>query len=220
MRTALRSIMIVGLFAAVLCSAPASAGPPAPHHGAPPGGRYTHARHYPPPGHVVRRLPPGYHVARHHRARYYYSAGVWYRPYGTYYRVIAPPLGLSVAFLPDLYTTVWVGGTPYYYANSVYYARRADGPGYVVTEPPAVAPRGGSGAAATGEDFFMYPREGQDDATQARDRYECHRWAVAQTAFDPTQPGGGVPADQNASRRDDYRRAISACLEARGYTVR
>lgn len=220
MRTELRSIMVVGIIAAVLCSVSASAGPPAPQHGAQPGGRHTYARHYPPPGYVVRRLPPGYHVAHHHRARYYYSAGVWYRPYGMYYRVIAPPLGLSVAFLPDFYTTVWFGGTPYYYANAVYYVRRSDGPGYVVTEPPAEAPRGGSDAAVTGEDFFMYPRQGQDDATQARDRYECHRWAVAQTAFDPTQPGGGVPADQNASRRDDYRRAISACLEARGYTVR
>lgn len=219
-RPSVRPIAIVVLAAAVLWSGTVTADPSGPHHGAQRGGRHAYARHYPPPGHVVRRLPPSYHVTHHHRYRYYYTGGVWYRPYGAYYRVIAPPVGVSVAFLPDLYTTVWFGGVPYYYANSVYYVRRSDGPGYVVTEPPAEARQGGPAAAVNGEDFFMYPREGQDEAVQARDRYECHRWAVTQTGFDPSQPGGAVAAEQNAARREDYRRAISACLDARGYTVR
>jgi hypothetical protein len=66
----------------------------------------------------------------------------------------------------------------------------------------------------------MYPRNGQSAEQQASDRYACHRWAVAQTGFDPTQSQGGVPAEQSASKRSDYMRAITACLEGRGYTVK
>jgi hypothetical protein len=55
---------------------------------------------------------------------------------------------------------------------------------------------------------------------QSRDRYECHRWAVSQTGFDPTQSQGGVSESQVGTKRSDYMRAITACLEGRGYTVR
>ncbi len=43
--------------------------------------------------------------------------------------------------------------------------------------------------------------------------------ATGQTGFDPTQPGGGVAPDQNGARRQQYQRAMTACLEARGYSV-
>jgi len=43
---------------------------------------------------------------------------------------------------------------------------------------------------------------------------------VSQTGFDPSQSGGGVSASENAARRSEYLRAIGACLDARGYTVR
>jgi hypothetical protein len=197
--------------------APPAARPPGP----PPNGYNRYARHYPPPGHVVPALPRGYHTAYHHHDHYYYGGGIWYAPYGSYYRVIAPPIGVVVSFLPNFYTTVWFGSVPYYYANSVYYVRRTDGPGYVVTEPPGQATdRSEPSAVPASDEFFVYPREGQNEQAQARDRYECHRWAVSQTGFDPSQAQGGVPESQNAAARSDYRRAITACLEARGYTVR
>jgi sugar (pentulose or hexulose) kinase len=141
----------------------------------------------------------------------------------------------------------------------------------------------------------FYPRAGQSEGRQDRDRYECHQWAVRQSGFDPSLPhtvgspsvrvvpaGGpghdiaaltvtgalvgaavarphrgaegalvgatigavaGAMSDtaraEQAQRIEDayaareqrqqallerqadaYRRAISACLEARGYTVR
>ena len=195
--------------------------PPGPPPRPPRDGHDYRARHYPPPGHFVPALPRGSSVAHHHHARYYYGGGVWYRPHGLYYRVVVPPVGLVVSFLPSYYTTFWYGGVPFYYANSVYYVRRSDGPGYVVTEPPGpFADAAEPATAFAGEEFFVYPGRGQSEETQARDRYECHRWAVEQTGFDPSQPQGGVPESQNAAARDDYRRAISACLEARDYTVR
>ena len=55
---------------------------------------------------------------------------------------------------------------------------------------------------------------------QSTDKYECHKWAAGQSGFDPTQSGGGVAADQSGSMRADYQRALQACLEGRGYSVR
>lgn len=199
--------------------------PPPHQNDAHPGyhrdGRYDHDRYYPPRGYVVPQLPPRHHEVRYGNNHYYYGGGAWYRPYGPRYTVISPPIGLYMGFLPDVYTTLWFGSMPYYYANSVYYTRSMDSPGYVVAEPPAGEPdRVEATQDRGGEDFFMYPRNGQGTEQQARDRYECHRWAVEQTGFDPSQSNGGEAAGNAATRRADYLRAIGACLDARGYTVR
>jgi hypothetical protein len=142
-------------------------------------------------------------------------------------------------------------------------------------------------------EVYVYPAGGQDERQLDRDRYECHRWAVRQSGFDPSlpglppqqrvrvvqagpPPGAGVAAgavtgavigaavsdpwetgegaligaaagaligavaessqtrqvqtvqdqyDQAATAEQErqageYRRAISACLEGRGYSVR
>lgn len=57
-----------------------------------------------------------------------------------------------------------------------------------------------------------YPADGQSHDAQDRDRYECHRWAVGESDFDPSRDRRGD--------RDLYNRALTACLEARGYVVR
>ena len=36
---------------------------------------------------------------------------------------------------------------------------------------------------------YVYPTGGQDERQLDRDRYECHRWAVRQSGFDPSLPG-------------------------------
>jgi hypothetical protein len=189
--------------------------------------RYHHDHYYPPRGYAVGALPGGYRSVYYGRERYYMRGGVWYRPYGGRFVVFAPPFGLVVPFLPEFYTTVWFGGLPYYYANETYYLWDRGAGGYVVTRPPAEA--GAESADAGGErgstasrteDFFVYPRNGQSEAQQSQDRFECHQWAVTQTGFDPSEPGGGVEPSQNASKRGDYRRAITACLEGRQYSVR
>jgi hypothetical protein len=68
--------------------------------------------------------------------------------------------------------------------------------------------------------LFVYPREGQSEEQQAKDRYECHIWTVGQTGWDPTRPVGAVPEAQMNQKRSDYQRAIGACLDSRGYTVK
>ncbi len=39
--------------------------------------------------------------------------------------------------------------------------------------------------------LFVYPANGQSPDQLAKDRYECHNWAVQQTGVDPTRPGAG-----------------------------
>ena len=92
----------------------------------------------------------------------------------------------------------------------------ADQPG---NPPPPPGPPGAPRPARPGDNFYIYPKNGQSAAQQAADRYECHNWAKSQTGFDPTQPGGGVPPDQNAARGAQYNRAMTACLSARDYSV-
>jgi hypothetical protein len=68
-----------------------------------------------------------------------------------------------------------------------------------------------------GTDLIAYPKNGQSDAQQAKDKYECHHWATVQSGFDPTQ---GAAAGATPSKRTDYMRAQEACLEGRGYSVK
>jgi len=192
-------------------------------------GRYHHDHYYPQRGAAVGVLPSGYRRVEYGHDRFFVQGGVWYRPYGPRFVVVAPPIGVVIPFLPDFCTTVWFGGAPYYYANDTYYIWNREARGYVVTQPPVDAQQspqppqdsgGPAPATATGDDFFMYPRNNQSAEDQARDRFECHQWAVTQTGFDPSEPGGGVPPAQNNPKRSDYRRAITACLEGRQYSVK
>jgi hypothetical protein len=179
--------------------------------------RYNHNRYYPKRGHVVKKLPRHHRVIKHRRERYFFDDGIWYRPAVNGFVVARPPIGLVVPVLPSFHTTIWVGSTPYYYADGVYYIWSAGERVYMVTDPPLeeeVIPHD-----KIPDQLFIYPKQGQSKEQQATDRYECHRWAVEQTGFDPSKPGGDVPADKHADKRIEYQRAMKACLEARNYSV-
>lgn len=82
----------------------------------------------------------------------------------------------------------------------------------------------GSAAAGTGgtqkvPKVFLYPRNGQSADQQARDRYDCYRFAVGQSGFDPLHPSGSPPGGAG-EQQSDFERAQSACFEARGYSSR
>jgi hypothetical protein len=181
--------------------------------------RFGHNHYYPSRGYAVRDLPRDRIVVNRYNQHYYYSGGIWYAPRGPRFVVVGPPIGVFVPVLPPYYTTVYFGGVPYYYANDAYYEWRGDSNQYEVVDPP-----GDESAAQTqappSDDVFIYPKNGQSEEQQAKDKYECHKWASSQSGFDPTQPGGGVPADQNDSSRVAYQRAMGACLDGRGYSVK
>jgi hypothetical protein len=150
----------------------------------------------------------------------YWRGGFWPRAYYG--------LGFSwfLPILPLAYSTYWWGGVPYYYANDVYYTYNPSYDGYVATDPPPVADSGagadgaapsagpapnggpvpGDGGAAAGQ-IFMYPKNGQSAEQQASDKAACQQWAAQQ-------------AGQVAQNGSDYQRAMSACVEGRGYSAR
>ena len=137
-------------------------------------------------------------------------------------------LGWYLPVLPIGYSTVWWGGVPYYYANNYYYVWDSGAGQYQAVDPPT----GVSGPASsspmpsptaaqsnTWTDLYAYPKAGQSPEQQARDRDECHKWAVAQSGFDPAQPTHDTQG-QWAASRERYLRAEGACLEARNYSVK
>jgi hypothetical protein len=155
----------------------------------------------------------------------YWRGGYWPRAY----------YGLGFAwFLPVLplaYATYWWNGMPYYYANDVYYTWNPSYNGYTATDPPPVSDPSATGdqggaaapppgapepapqgapqaepAPGTGGQIFMYPKNGQSEEQQSVDKRECQQWAAAQ-------------AGQGAANSNDYRRAMVACVEGRGYSA-
>jgi hypothetical protein len=184
--------------------------------------RYNHGRYYPPFGTVRPTLPGEYRPYYRGRDRYYFNGGIWYAPRGPGFVVVRPPSGLVISVLPPYYSTVWFGGNPYYYADNVYYAWQPDQNGYAVVDPPENADDPSTppdGPQASPDDPVVYPKNGQTKDQQAADQFECHSWAKNQTGFDPTQPAGGVQGDDPDRARSNYNRAISACLQGRGYQV-
>jgi hypothetical protein len=198
---------------------------PAPQHKNFVDSRYNHNRSYPARGQSVRALPRDHRAVIHDHSRYYSSHGVWYRHNRGQYVVVAPPIGLFVPFLPFAYATIWMHGIPYYYANETYYTQTPGG--YVVVESPqgevSEKPPGTEGEESediADDKMFIYPRNGQSEEQQAKDRYECHKWASEQTNYDPTKIPPEIPADQIMNARADYLRAMAACLDSHGYTAK
>ena len=173
----------------------------------------------PPPERVVPRLPPGYRQYNWGGSPYYNHGGRWYRPYGGSYVIVGAPYGLFMPYLPSYYTTFWFGGSRYFFADDTYYLYEPTRHGYVVTRSPYNDDRddedsGDSDSAPADQELYVYPTRGQSERQQADDRYECHRWAVDQAHYDPTD------AEYRAADRAQYDRALTACLTGRGYSVK
>jgi len=190
---------------------------------------------------IVQTLPPRHQVFVHNGTRFFFAHGFFFRAHGPRFITVFPPIGLFVPFLPFYASVVWIAGAPYYYANDVYYVRTPEGyvvaqppPGEAITEEPAYYSGGGNSGVmeqpasastsaestvsrAPGDGLYIYPGHGQNEQQQGKDRNECHSWAVGQTGYDPMAASSGYQA---GDRVLDFQRAISACLEARGYTVR
>jgi len=166
------------------------------------------------PGYRVNNIPAGRWRVPHGGIDYYYADGYWYRPYGPSYIVVTPPYGVRVRTLPSYAEQLWIGSALYFIAAGTYYLYEADRQEYVVASPP-VQVTSNNGWQGNGYDVVAYPANGQSQAQQAQDRYDCHRWAVNQSGFDPSQ-ATYAPA---ANVADVYRRSLGACLAGRGYSV-
>jgi hypothetical protein len=134
--------------------------------------------------------------------------------------------------IPAIAATYWWDSIPYYYYNDVYYTYDPSANGYVVTTPPPAEDQAGADASSgqpdpnanytnpppgnypappaggpAGGGLYAYPKNGQSDEQQSADRQECEQWANGQTG---SNSSGNSP---------DYQRALTACLQGRGYSV-
>jgi hypothetical protein len=166
------------------------------------------------PGYRVNTIPQGRWRVPHGGIDYYYADGYWYRPYGPSYIVVTPPYGVRVRTLPSYAEQLWIGSALYFIAAGTYYLYEADRQEYVVTNAPAQV-TSNNGWQGNGYDVVAYPARGQSEAQVAQDRYDCHRWAVNQSGFDPSQ--AAYAPTQNVA--DIYRRSLGACMAGRGYSV-
>ena len=91
---------------------------------------------------------------------------------------------------------------------------------YMSTPPPEQRTAPAQPPAVRSDSLTITSRNGQTEKQQWADRYECHKWAKDQSGFDPTlRAPPQMSSEEINSHRDQYRRAFSACLEGRGYSV-
>lgn len=176
-------------------------------------GAHGHNHRYLPPGRVVVLPPRPPAPIWWGGVGYRFWDGQWATSGPRGWITVRPPLGIVVYDLPGWRTALTIGGLTYLYANGVYYRERSEG-GYEVVPPPLA-----QADPAAPDKTFVYPRQGQSAQQQSGDEYECHRWAVTQSGFDPSGAATGQTT-VSTTGRSDYQRARSACLEGRGYTVR
>jgi hypothetical protein len=90
-------------------------------------------------------------------------------------------------------------------ATAAIFSKLPIGAAPVAGSPPLAAPPPAPATPAPQAGFFMYPKNGQSEQQQATDRRECEQWATQQA--------------HGATTGTDFRRAMIACTEGRGYSV-
>lgn len=183
----------------------------------------------PPIGVVVPQLPAFVTSFDSAGKTYLYSNDVFYRPRPDLggYEVVNDPEDVA----PEL-AQATAGAAPSRVASAAPSVAQVPAPVQAPVQPvaqppiqpestpatPAAAPSSESPPPANPTGVAIQPHNGQDLDQQARDRYACYRFAVAQTGFDPLAPTGASTAD-TARGTAEYSRAQTACLEGRGYSV-
>lgn len=177
------------------------------------------------PGQMIDRFPGRYDRVPWRGQDYFFSDGYWYRPQGPRYVVVAPPYGVRTHYLPDYAQQLWIGGALFFVAAGTYYQYMDNTQDYVVVNPPVDQPvvqqpqviqqQIAQPAPSNGYDVNFYPANGQPPEQVAQDHYDCQRWAVQQSGFDPAV-ASYAPAPEVVSI---YRQNMANCLVSRGYSV-
>ncbi|MFL1549510.1 DUF6515 family protein [Pseudomonas sp. D47] len=167
------------------------------------------------PGYMVDRFPDRNYRVPYRGQDYFFSGGYWYRPQGPRYEVVTPPYGIRVQYLPDYAREVWVGSALFFLAAGSYYTYENATQQYVVVQPPTEVPTPQPAPQGNGYDVVAYPANGQSPAQVQQDGYDCYRWAVQQSGFDPRT----VTYAPDPAVVQTYRQAQGNCLTSRGYQV-
>ncbi|MES2003847.1 MAG: DUF6515 family protein [Bacteroidota bacterium] len=120
---------------------------------------YNSWRYYPARGQVFVHLPGPSISLQFGGNPFYYSGGLFYRPYGSYYSIAPAPIGIHVNILPRGYWSLRWGGYPYYYYNGIFY--RQSNNAYEVVQAPVGAevpaiPRDAQPVVIDGEKYYEY----------------------------------------------------------------
>jgi hypothetical protein len=89
------------------------------------------------PSTKIYQLPANYRRINHRGNPFFFADGLFYSPYGNYYRPIVPPIGIRLNVLPRGYWSFNYGGFPYFYYSGVFY--RSFNNEYQVVDPPVGA---------------------------------------------------------------------------------
>ncbi|MEL7399066.1 MAG: DUF6515 family protein [Pseudomonadota bacterium] len=199
-------VYLVAVLGCCLLSFSVHAGPKKSHH--------YNVGHYLVPGYKVVKLPKKHHSFVYKKRHHAYFGGHYFVKHRHGYQVVSAPLGVRVAILPPGYVSFWLGKRRYFYVNHTYYLWSDRHRDYeVVSEPPG-AEDALLRSAAVSSEIYAYPARGQSERRQDRDYYDCHVWAAGQAGYDPSLEY------QDVHKAKNYRRAMSACLEGRGYSVK
>ena len=174
----------------------------------------------PPIGLVVPALPAFATAVAGSAGLYFYANDTYYRPrpdLGGYEVVNDPvdssPAGTSAPQAPaPMFAAPAATAAPLAVPASAA-AMTAAVPA-MAAAPPAMA-AAGQFPTKPPQMVQLFPNNGQTPEQQARDRYDCYRFALAQTGYDPLHP----QAQASGQQADAYDRVRTGCLQQRGYTV-
>lgn len=116
-------------------------------------------RYYPVRGQQFLHIPGPFINIHFGGNPYYYSGGLFYQPFGSYYRIIPPPFGIRIGILPRGYWSLTLGGYPYFYYNGIFY--RKSNNDYEVVKAPVGAevpsiPRDAKTVVIDGSKYYEY----------------------------------------------------------------
>lgn len=159
---------------------------------------------------IVSTLPFGYTTVWVEGNPYYYYNNVYYERVPNGYRALpAPPDDVVMVDKP-----AEDGATAPQTSAQSTPPTAAAGNAPVPSYAQPAAKTAAAAPAAAAAKLYAYPRKGQTATEATFDRIECERWASGQTGFNPSQSPANAQAD------GDYHRAVGACLEGRGYSVK
>ena len=67
----------------------------------------------------------------------------------------------------------------------------------------------GISGTAQSQDFYVYPKAGQDNQTMEKDKFECYQWAKQQTGYDPSRGASSYQSEGDYQPRGDIARGAA-----------
>jgi len=100
---------------------------------------HHHYRHLPRRGAVVISVHRSAVVITFRGIRFHYHAGIFYKPKGTAYVIVRPPIRVRISVLPVGHRRIVIGPRVYFYYYGTFYVKAADKDEYEVVDAPVGA---------------------------------------------------------------------------------